>query len=133
MESNSNAPTATPATRSSESVLVEPEWLAAHLYDPDVRVIEVDVSSSSYDDWHIDGAVLWNIYRDTQGPRLPTGRHSQPGGSSDALGIAPHSTVVFYGYAPALGFWLLSCSGMATAGSWTVDETPGGLRVTPGP
>jgi thiosulfate/3-mercaptopyruvate sulfurtransferase len=29
-----------------------------------VRVVEVDVSTAAYDDWHIDGAVLWNIYAD---------------------------------------------------------------------
>jgi thiosulfate/3-mercaptopyruvate sulfurtransferase len=45
-------------------VLVGPEWLAAHLGDPGVRVVEVDVSSAAYDVWHIDGAVLWNVYSD---------------------------------------------------------------------
>jgi thiosulfate/3-mercaptopyruvate sulfurtransferase len=41
---------------------VNPEWLQAHLSDPHVRVIEVDVSATAYDEWHIDGAVLWNVY-----------------------------------------------------------------------
>ena len=27
-------------------------------------MVEVDVSAAAYDDWHIDGAVLWNIYAD---------------------------------------------------------------------
>ena len=39
-------------------------WLEAHLHDPAVRVVEVDVSSRAYDEWHIDGAVLWNVYQD---------------------------------------------------------------------
>ena len=47
-----------------DGVLVQPEWLEAHLHDPAVRVVEVDVSSRAYDEWHIDGAVLWNVYQD---------------------------------------------------------------------
>jgi thiosulfate/3-mercaptopyruvate sulfurtransferase len=46
------------------SVLVDPQWLNDHLDDPRVRVVEVDVSPAAYRDWHIDGAVLWNIYAD---------------------------------------------------------------------
>jgi len=45
-----------------DGVLVDPGWLAGHLNDADPRTIEVDVSPAAYDDWHIDGAVLWNIY-----------------------------------------------------------------------
>ena len=45
-------------------MLVDPKWLKAHLSDPHVRVVEVDVSATAYDEWHIDGAVLWNIYAD---------------------------------------------------------------------
>jgi thiosulfate/3-mercaptopyruvate sulfurtransferase len=29
-----------------------------------VRVVEVDVSRRAHDEWHIVGAVLWDIYRD---------------------------------------------------------------------
>jgi 3-mercaptopyruvate sulfurtransferase SseA len=35
-----------------------------HLGDPHLRVVEVDVSRTAHDDGHIDGAVLWNAYRD---------------------------------------------------------------------
>ena len=52
-------------------VLVEPGWLEAHLHDPAVRVVEVDVSRRGYDEWHIAGAVLWDVYRDLEGRRLP--------------------------------------------------------------
>jgi thiosulfate/3-mercaptopyruvate sulfurtransferase len=45
-------------------VLVDPGWLAGHLRDADLRVVEVDVSPAAYDSWHIDGAVLWNVYTD---------------------------------------------------------------------
>ena len=49
---------------SRDDVLVDTGWLAAHLHDPAVRIVEVDVSRAGYDDWHIDGAVLWNVYAD---------------------------------------------------------------------
>src|SRR5437868_13815191 len=45
-----------PGPDPSETVLVDPGWLAGHLNDADLRVVEVDVSPAAYDDWHIDGA-----------------------------------------------------------------------------
>lgn len=92
-------------------VLVDAEWLAVHLQDPDLRVVEVDVSRAAYDDWHIDGAVLWNIYSDLKDPGY---RLVERPALEDLLarsGIRAESTVVFYGYAPALGFWLLKLYG----------------------
>ena len=48
--------------------LVETDWLAEHTDDPDVRLIEVDVSPAAYTAGHIDGAVLWNAYKDLLQP-----------------------------------------------------------------
>ena len=45
-------------------VFAQPVWLAEHLDDPDVRVVEVDVSRAAYDQGHIPGAILWNAYTD---------------------------------------------------------------------
>jgi thiosulfate/3-mercaptopyruvate sulfurtransferase len=99
----------------SQTALVDPSWLAARLADPDVRVVEVDVSPASYDEWHIDGAVLWNIYRDLKDAdyRLVDRSHLET--LLARSGITPASTVVFYGYAPALGLWLLELFGHADA------------------
>jgi thiosulfate/3-mercaptopyruvate sulfurtransferase len=94
-----------------ETVLVDPAWLAGHLNDPDVRVIEVDVSPAAYDDWHIDGAVLWNIYSDLKDAGYRTVGSAALKGLVERSGIGPDSTVVFYGYAPALGFWLMKLFG----------------------
>jgi thiosulfate/3-mercaptopyruvate sulfurtransferase len=41
-------------------VLVSPEWAAQHLNDPKIRLVEVDVDTSAYDQGHIPGAVGWN-------------------------------------------------------------------------
>lgn len=97
--------------RATDDALVEPQWLAAHLDDPGLRVVEVDVSASSYDTGHIDGATLWNIYRDLKDTRYRTVDRPAIEALLGRSGIDRASTVVFYGYAPALGFWLLKLYG----------------------
>src|SRR5438552_764438 len=46
--------------------LVETEWVAEHLNDPSVCLIEVSVDTTAYDAGHIHNAVAWNWKRDTQ-------------------------------------------------------------------
>jgi thiosulfate/3-mercaptopyruvate sulfurtransferase len=41
-------------------VLVSTEWAAQHLNDPKIRLVEVDVDTSAYDQGHIPGAAGWN-------------------------------------------------------------------------
>ena len=41
-------------------VLVSTEWAAEHQNDPKVRLVEVDVDTTAYDQGHIPGAVGWN-------------------------------------------------------------------------
>jgi thiosulfate/3-mercaptopyruvate sulfurtransferase len=91
--------------------LAQPEWLAAHLRDPAVRVVEVDVSSRAYDEWHIDGAVLWNVYQDLKDADYQLVDTASVERLLARSGISPDSTVVFYGYAPAMGFWLMKLCG----------------------
>ncbi|HYB47230.1 MAG TPA: rhodanese-like domain-containing protein, partial [Streptosporangiaceae bacterium] len=94
-----------------DGVLVDPGWLAGHLDDPGLRVVEVDVSRAAYDDWHIDGAVLWNVYADMKDPDYHTVGIAALEQRVAGSGIGPGSTVVFYGYAPALGLWLMKLYG----------------------
>jgi thiosulfate/3-mercaptopyruvate sulfurtransferase len=96
-----------------EGVLVDRHWLDAHLLDPQVRVIEVDVSPAAHDDWHIDGAVLWNIYTDLKDADYHTVGAAALQRLFARSGISADSTVVFYGYAPALGVWLTKLCGHA--------------------
>jgi thiosulfate/3-mercaptopyruvate sulfurtransferase len=94
------------------SALVEPAWLAEHLGDPDVRIVEVDVSAGAFDTGHIDGAVLWNVYGDLKDAEYrPIDRSAFERLVAEA-GIDAASTVVLYGYAPALGLWLLETHGI---------------------
>ena len=44
----------------SNEALVSVEWVAANCDDPNVRLIEVDVDTTSYDAGHIANAVGWN-------------------------------------------------------------------------
>jgi len=41
-------------------VLVSTQWVAEHSNDPKIRLVEVDVDTSAYDQGHIAGAVGWN-------------------------------------------------------------------------
>ncbi|HTD06736.1 sulfurtransferase [Undibacterium sp.] len=90
---------------------VNSAWIAAHIDDPSVRFVEVDVSPSAYNAGHIPGAVLWNAYTDL--------RHSdyRPVSAAELQELLRKSavtsdmTVVFYGYGAHLGFWLLKSHG----------------------
>lgn len=94
-----------------QPMLADRHWLRDHLADPHVRVIEVDVSPAAYNDWHIDGAVLWNVYADLKDADYRTVGSEAMRQLITRSGIGPDSTVVFYGYAPALGLWLMRLYG----------------------
>jgi thiosulfate/3-mercaptopyruvate sulfurtransferase len=93
-------------------VFAQPVWLAEHLDDPDVRVVEVDVSRAAYDQGHIPGAILWNAYTDLHHVQdySPLER-SEFEELLRRSGFTPNTTIVFYGYGPYLGFWLTKAYG----------------------
>src|SRR6266576_6705005 len=39
--------------------LVSTDWVAQHLTDPKVRVVEVDVDTKAYDEGHVPNAIAW--------------------------------------------------------------------------
>ena len=51
--------------------LVEVSWLVEHAKDPNVRVFEVDVDTSSYDQGHVDGAIGLNWKTEPNGGEPP--------------------------------------------------------------
>jgi thiosulfate/3-mercaptopyruvate sulfurtransferase len=117
------------ATRAA--VLVDPSWLEQHLHDPNVRLVEVDVSPTAYDAWHIEGAVLWNIYRDIKDADYQLVDKVAVERLLARSGITAGSTVVFYGYGPAIGFWLMKLYGHVDArllncsrDAWRADGKP---------
>jgi thiosulfate/3-mercaptopyruvate sulfurtransferase len=42
------------------NVLVSTDWVAQHLNDPAIRIVEVDVDTAAYDQGHIPGSIGWN-------------------------------------------------------------------------
>jgi len=47
-------------------VLVDTQWVADHLNDPKVKIVEVDVDTSAYDTGHIKGAIGLDWRKDLQ-------------------------------------------------------------------
>ena len=95
----------------SSDVLVDADWVAARLDDPGVRVVEVDVSGAAYDHGHIPGAILWDAYKDLRHPDYTPINGDELNGLLARSGVTAATTVVFYGYAPLLGYWLLDSHG----------------------
>ncbi len=97
-------------------VLVDTEWVANHLNDPKVRLVEVDVDTNSYDTGHARGAVGWNWKKDTQ---QPVNRDIPDQAAWEALvsrsGISDDTTIVFYGdnnnWFATFAFWLAKLYG----------------------
>ena len=101
-------------------VLVSTEWVAGHLTDEGVRLIEVDVDTTAYDSGHISGAVGWN-WQSQLNDRV---RRDIPDGKAFAqlmseTGVTPKTTVVLYGdnnnWFAAFAFWLLQVYGHKSA------------------
>ena len=97
-------------------VLVETEWVAAHLDDPGIRLVEVDVDTSAYDSGHITGAVGWNWQRDTQDSLI----RDIPGRQAfekllSRSGISADTLVLLYGdhnnWFATYAYWLLNYFG----------------------
>ena len=104
--------------RPPNEALIGPQWLAEHLDDPGLCVIEVDVSPADYSTGHIEGAALWNVYRDLKDTQYRTVDRAAIEALLGRSGIDTQSTVVFYGYAPALGFGCSSCMGTEMCAFW---------------
>jgi thiosulfate/3-mercaptopyruvate sulfurtransferase len=87
--------------------IIDASWIAAHERDPKVRLIELDVSPSAYESGHIPGAVFWNAYTDLREADYRPIEHEQLECLLSRSGVTPNTTLVFYGYGAALGFWLM--------------------------
>jgi len=98
------------------AVLVTTDWVAQHATDAGVRVVEVDVDTTSYDQGHVPGAAGWNwttqlcdtVVRDI----VPADKLEALLGQS---GIDNKTTIVLYGdnnnWFAAWAFWQLKVYG----------------------
>jgi thiosulfate/3-mercaptopyruvate sulfurtransferase len=96
--------------------LVETTWLAEHASDPKVRVFEVDVDTSSYDQGHVAGAIGVNWKSDLQ--QQPVRDLLDKKQLEEFLaknGVTKDTTIVVYGdnnnWFAAWFFWLLKYYG----------------------
>ena len=48
------------AQYANPDVIVETDWIRAHLDDPHVKLVEIDVDTKAYETGHIPGAVGFN-------------------------------------------------------------------------
>jgi len=79
-------------------VLVDADWVQAHLHDPKVRLIEVDVDTTAYDQGHIPGAVAYNWQKELQDQvvRAPLSKEHLEELLGRA-GVSNDTTIVLYG------------------------------------
>ena len=104
------------ATGTVPNVLVSTEWVAQHATDDGVRVVEVDVDTTAYNQGHVPGAVGWNWTTDLCDTRV---RDIAPLKQLEELlgrsGIDNRTTIVLYGdnnnWFAAWAFWQLKIYG----------------------
>src|SRR5947209_8555914 len=92
--------------------LVETEWLADHVDDKSIRVVEVDEDTTAYEKGHIRNAIGWNWFEDLHAK--PRRDYIDRQGLNDLLqkaGVGRGTTVVLYGgnnnWFAAYAYWLL--------------------------
>ncbi len=96
--------------------LVDADWVEAHLNDPKVRLIEVDVDTNAYDQGHISGAVGFNWKKELQDQvvRAPLSKaHLEE--LLGRAGVSNDTTIVLYGdnnnWFAAWALWILKYYG----------------------
>lgn len=116
--------------------LVTTDWVAEHGDEANVRLVEVDVDTSAYDEGHIAGAVGWNWQSQLQASLR---RDLISGTELEALlgvaGIDNNTTVILYGdnnnWFAAWAFWQLKYYGHSDVrlmnggrAKWVADGRP---------
>jgi thiosulfate/3-mercaptopyruvate sulfurtransferase len=92
--------------------LVETTWLAEHIDDPAVRIVEVDEDLTAYRKGHVPGAVQWSWFGDLHDSIRRD--FIDQGGLTELLrrsGVGKDTTVVLYGgnnnWFAAYAYWLV--------------------------
>ena len=91
-------PTVQASPSTQQSVLVSTDWVAQHVNDSAIRIVEVDVDTKAYGEGHVPNAIGWawdtqlcdTIRRDI----IPKAKFEQLMGAS---GIDNNTTVILYG------------------------------------
>ena len=107
-------------TAYATAALVDADWARAHLDDPKVRFVEVDVDTTAYEQSHLPGAVGWNWTSQlSDGIRRDIATTEQFSELLSQSGIGPDTTVVLYGdnnnWFAAWAYWQLQLYGHRNA------------------
>jgi thiosulfate/3-mercaptopyruvate sulfurtransferase len=100
----------------NQAALVSTDWAAEHLNDPKVRLIEVDVDTTAYDQGHLPGAVgvNWSTELTDQIRRDIPSKEAWERLLSRA-GVNPDTKLVFYGdnnnWFAAYAYWVAKMYG----------------------
>ena len=101
-------------------------------------MVEVDVSGAAHEAGHIPGAVLWDIYTDLKDSDYQLRSLDSMQDLVRRSGIDADTTVVFYGYGPAIGAWLLRWCGHTSVAlldlgrdAWRDQRRPWTQRARP--
>ncbi len=100
----------------AKDVLVSAAWAQAHLDDPTVRFVEVDVDTTAYEQSHIPGAIGWNWTSQlADGVRRDIASREEFSELLSRSGIAADTTIVLYGdnnnWFAAWAYWQLKLYG----------------------
>jgi thiosulfate/3-mercaptopyruvate sulfurtransferase len=100
----------------AEDVLVSTQWVADHLNDPKLKLVEVDVDTNAYGEGHIAGASGWNWTSQLQDQvRRDIITQSELEKLMSASGINNDDTIILYGdnnnWFAAYAFWVLQMYG----------------------
>ncbi len=101
---------------SHPEVLLDTAWVAEHSRDANLRIVEVDVDTSAYDQGHVNGAIAWNWQTELQDAvRRDLVDRRDFAALMGRSGIANDTTVVLYGdnnnWFACWAFWLLKYYG----------------------
>jgi len=100
----------------AEDVLVTTQWVADHLNDARVKLVEVDVDINAYGEGHAPGAIGWNWTSQLQ-DQLRRDIITKPDLEQllGASGVSNDDTIVLYGdnnnWFAAYAFWVLEMYG----------------------
>ena len=100
----------------NDQALVDADWAQAHLSDANVRFVEVDVDTTSFEQSHIPGAVAWNWTSQlSDGIRRDIAGREEFSALLSASGIGPDTTIALYGdnnnWFAAWAYWQLKLYG----------------------
>lgn len=95
--------------------LVETQWLAKHLNDPKLRIVEIDLNSQAYEQGHIPGSIFWSAMTQLSSnmslnlnPESMTALLSNSGITNNMTIVVVHNN---YAATSGCTFWLLKLFG----------------------